>query len=68
MTSSALVEACRRRCIELLRRNLGSQGILAATPSKAANTRGYSAVFGRDAAICALGMAVSGDEALVPAS
>ena len=68
MTSSVLVEACRRRCVELLRRNLGSQGILAATPSKAADTRGYAAVFGRDAAICALGMAVSGDEALIQAS
>jgi hypothetical protein len=68
MTTSALIESCRRRCVELLRRNLGTQGILAATPSKSANARGYAAVFGRDAAICALGMAVSGDEALAQAS
>lgn len=61
MRPSPLVETCRQRSVELLRRNLGPQGILAATPTKAATARGYSAVFGRDAAICALGMAVSGD-------
>lgn len=68
MTSSTVIEACRRRCVELLRRNLGPQGILAATPSRAASQRGYTAVFGRDAAICALGMAVSGDATLEQAS
>ena len=36
-------------------------GILAATPNAAAAARGYAAIFGRDAAICALGMAVAGD-------
>lgn len=64
MHSSPLVETCRQRSIELLRRNLGSQGILAATPGRASTARGYSAVFGRDAAICALGMAVSQDAEL----
>src|SRR5690606_9389197 len=39
-------------------------GVLAATPAAGAERRGYAAVFGRDAAICALGMAVSGDEEL----
>lgn len=63
-----LVEACRVRSIALLRRNLGPHGILAASPSRKAAARGYTAVFGRDAAICALGMAVSGDPDLADAA
>ncbi|HEY0340036.1 MAG TPA: glycoside hydrolase 100 family protein [Steroidobacteraceae bacterium] len=59
-----LLETCRARSIELLRRNLSPGGILAATPGKRADLRGYTAIFGRDAAVCALGMAVSGDELL----
>ena len=38
--------------------------ILAATPGDRAEQRGYTAIFGRDAAVCALGMAVSGDKLL----
>jgi glycogen debranching enzyme len=48
-----------------LRRNLSPAGILAATPGKRAELRGYTAIFGRDAAVCALGMALSGDKLLV---
>ena len=59
-----LLETCRARSIELLRRNLSPGGILAASPGKRADLRGYTAIFGRDAAVCALGMAVSGDELL----
>jgi len=61
---AALVSECRRRAIELLKQNLSPAGILAATPSAHADQRGYSSIFGRDAAICALGMAVSGDASL----
>jgi glycogen debranching enzyme len=61
---SALLAACRARSIELLRRNLTPAGVLAASPSPRAAARGYTAIFGRDAAICALGMAVSGDRTL----
>jgi glycogen debranching enzyme len=61
---SPIVEECRRRSIALLRHNLIPQGIRAAAASKQADARGYAAVFGRDAAICALGMAVSGDPEL----
>ena len=50
--------------MELLRRNLSPQGILAATPGKRADLRGYTAIFGRDAAVCALGMALCGDKEL----
>ncbi len=59
-----LVERCRSESIRLLERNLTPAGILAATPSARADERGYSAIFGRDAAVCALGMAVSGEPAL----
>ncbi|HWB61447.1 MAG TPA: glycoside hydrolase 100 family protein [Chthoniobacteraceae bacterium] len=59
-----LLETCHARSVELLRRNLSPAGILAATPGKRADLRGYTAIFGRDAAVCALGMAVSGDAVL----
>jgi len=59
-----LVAECSARAVELLKRNLSSSGILAATPLPAARDRGYAAIFGRDAAICALGMAVAPDAAL----
>ena len=60
----ALIEACHNRSIDLLRRNLTPAGILAASPGDRARSRGYTAIFGRDAAICALGMALSGDPQL----
>ncbi|MGB7217104.1 MAG: hypothetical protein WBE98_19005, partial [Gammaproteobacteria bacterium] len=56
-----LLDACRARAVELLRRNLTSAGVRAATPGVEAERRSYTSVFARDAAICALGMAVSGD-------
>jgi len=59
-----LLEACRVRSIGLLRANLTPAGILAASPGGRAERRGYTAIFGRDAAICALGMALSGDRVL----
>jgi glycogen debranching enzyme len=64
----ALIAACRVKSIELLRRNLTPAGILAATPGDRARSRGYTAIFGRDAAICALGMALSGDPLLEQAA
>jgi hypothetical protein len=56
-----LIETCRTEAIALLRRNLSPAGILAATPGARAEARGYTAIFGRDAAVCAIGMALSGD-------
>ena len=55
-----LVAECCTRARALLQNNLSPAGILAASPGPAATARGYAAIFGRDAAICALGMAVSG--------
>src|SRR3984957_7370063 len=59
-----LLDTCHTRSVELLRRNLSPGGILAATAGQRADLRGYTAIFGRDAAVCALGMAVSGDKLL----
>jgi Alkaline and neutral invertase len=62
--AAALVEACRTRAIDLLHGNLTPHGILAAAPGARARARGYTAIFGRDAAVCAMGMALSGDAVL----
>lgn len=50
-----------RAAVELLRRNLTPTGVLAASRTPAAEARNYTRIFGRDAAICALGMLASGD-------
>ncbi len=62
--TQSLLYTCHERSIALLKRNLTQGGILAATPGDRAHRRGYTAIFGRDAAVCALGMAVSGDKLL----
>lgn len=62
--AEARIEAVRARAIDLLKRNLTPAGILAATPGARSRARGYAAIFARDAAVCALGMVVSGDAAL----
>src|SRR5690606_35779758 len=59
-----LVELCARESLKLLESNLTPGGILAASPGPDAEARRYTRVFGRDAAICALGMAGSGIPAL----
>jgi glycogen debranching enzyme len=63
-SDDALLALCRQHAIELIKRNLGPAGVLAATTAPRAERRGYTAIFGRDAAICALGMALSGDALL----
>ena len=65
---SQLLADCHARAIELLKRNSTPAGVLAAATTTRAAERGYTAIFGRDAAICSLGMAVSGDRALERAS
>jgi hypothetical protein len=64
VTDGDLVEQCRTESVRLLRRNLSPAGILAATPGTRADERGYTAIFGRDAAVCAIGMALSGEPEL----
>jgi hypothetical protein len=60
-----LIEEGVQAARALLRRNLTPHGILAAAPSARAEKRRYTRVFGRDTAICALAMAVSGDKDLI---
>src|SRR5215213_3911619 len=59
-----LLATCHAKAVELLHRNLSPAGILAATAGPRAAKRGYTAIFGRDAAVCAIGMAASGDAQL----
>jgi glycogen debranching enzyme len=59
--ADARIDAVRVRAIDLLKRNLTAEGILAATPGARSRARGYTAIFARDAAVCALGMVLSGD-------
>ena len=56
----ALFADCTRASLELLERNLAPGGILAASRTAAADARRYTRVFGRDAAICVLGLCGSG--------
>ena len=62
--AATLVDECAERSLRLLRDNLTPQGILAASRTDAAEARSYTRIFGRDAAICVLAMAGSGDEKL----
>jgi glycogen debranching enzyme len=63
-----LLQECHGRSVQLLLQNLTPAGMLAASPGSRAQRRGYAAVFGRDAAICAIGMALSGDRDLAGAA
>lgn len=59
---ATLVESCERESLALLGENLVPAGILAAGSGA---VRGYANVFARDAAVCVLAMAISGDARLV---
>jgi glycogen debranching enzyme len=64
LEEQTLLATCRARSIDLLKRNMTPDGVLAASPSSQAIKRGYTAIFGRDAAVCAIGMVLSGDRDL----
>lgn len=59
-----MIDQCMTESLRLLKMNSTEAGVLAATPSAQAEERRYTRVFGRDAAICAIGMAVSDDPEL----
>lgn len=65
VNNADLIEEGVQAARALLLRNLTPHGILAATPSARAEKRRYTHIFGRDAAICALAMANSGDAKLL---
>lgn len=60
----AILDEAPARAMALLHRNLTPFGILAASPGAQAKQRHYTSIFGRDAGICALAMALSGDPQL----
>jgi hypothetical protein len=64
-SDAALIEDGVRAAHALLHRNLTRHGILAATPSARAEKRRYTRIFARDAGVCALAMALSGDVRLI---
>ncbi len=60
-----LLEQCHQHACELLRHNLTSFGVAAASVKADEDKRHYHCIFGRDAAIAALGMVVSEDPDLI---
>lgn len=60
-----LLEECYREALGVLRENATPGGVLASVRNKKSVGRHYASIFGRDASICALGMAVSGEPDLV---
>jgi hypothetical protein len=60
-----LLSDCYSAALQLLRDNATPGGVLASARTKRSVGRHYASIFGRDAAICALGMAASGEADLV---
>jgi glycogen debranching enzyme len=60
-----IITECYERSLALLRKNSDIHGVIAAARTKKAVDRGYASIFGRDAAICSLGMVASGDRELI---
>ena len=63
-----LLQECYREALRLLRENSTPSGVLASARNEKSAGRNYDSIFGRDAAICALGMAASGDAGLLQAA
>jgi hypothetical protein len=61
----SLLETCYGEALNLLRHNASPDGIFASSRTEKAVGRHYASIFGRDAAICALGMAASGEPDLI---
>ena len=60
-----LLAECYREALGLLRENSTPGGVLASSRNGKSAGRHYDSIFGRDASICALGMAVSGEPDLI---
>lgn len=60
-----IIEEGCKRSVELLLRNSTKFGILASSKSTRAVKRNYLSIFGRDSAICSLGMIASGNKDLI---
>jgi glycogen debranching enzyme len=60
-----IVGECYKRAVALLKKNSHAGGVIAAARTRKAVERNYASIFGRDAAICSLGMVASGDRELI---
>jgi hypothetical protein len=63
--NSELLNDCYRQALLLLRENTTPGGVLASQRNLKSVGRHYASIFGRDASICALGMAASGEPDLI---
>jgi glycogen debranching enzyme len=63
-----LLDQCYRESLRLLRENSTSGGVLASARNSRSEGRHYASIFGRDASICALGMAASREPDLIEAA
>jgi glycogen debranching enzyme len=63
-----LLDDCYREALQLLRENSTPGGVLASVRNDRSEGRSYASIFGRDASICALGMAASGESDLIEAA
>lgn len=61
----SLLHECYKRSLHLLKENSKEHGIIACAPSAKAVDRHYASIFGRDAALCSMGMVVSGSRDLI---
>jgi len=60
-----LIRECYARSVQLLKNNSQPSGIIACAKSEKAVGRQYASIFGRDAAICSMGMVLSKDRELI---
>ncbi|MBU0722544.1 glycoside hydrolase [Patescibacteria group bacterium] len=60
-----IIEICYEKSIDLLIKNSTSFGVKASSFSRKAKDRNYLSIFGRDASICAIGMAISKNKKLI---
>lgn len=64
-STTDLIAECYRRSVLLLKKNSLSGGVIAAARTQKSVDRNYASIFGRDAAICSLGMVASGNKQLI---
>ena len=64
-TATDIIDECYARSLKLLEKNSHDHGVIAAARTKKSVDRNYASIFGRDAAICSLGMVASGDKTLI---
>lgn len=60
-----IIDECYGRSVALLKKNSHGGGVIAAARTRKSVDRNYVSIFGRDAAICSLGMVASGDRELI---